>query len=224
MHNLGFKARYVDIDTTSHASRGIALFDGDTVIVNGSDEDMADVQRMQKKDQPMLWFRRGGKAYVIHDAQLIQQAKAAYAPISDAAQAQGRLAGKQGELAGEQAGLAARQGALASREAALESRRSTIEAHRVALHASSEAQEDSGREAALEGQIQGLNAEQAEIDRETKSLDQAAEALSRQESALSQREVAMSTQQKAVSQQVDRELDKVLDDAMSKGLAQPADR
>ena len=224
VHNLGFKARYVDIDTTSHASRGIALFDGDTVIVNGSDEDMADVQRMQKKDQPMLWFRRGGKAYVIHDAQLIQQAKAAYAPISDAAQAQGRLAGKQGELAGEQAGLAARQGALASREAALESRRSTIEAHRVALHASSEAQEDSGREAALEGQIQGLNAEQAEIDRETKSLDQAAEALSRQESALSQREVAMSTQQKAVSQQVDRELDKVLDDAMSKGLAQPADR
>lgn len=223
VHNLGFKARYVDIDTTSHASRGIALFDGDTVIVNGSDEDLADVQRMQKKDQPMLWFRRGDKAYVIRDARLIQQAKAAYAPISDAAQAQGQLAGKQGALAGEQAGLAARQGALASREAGLEGRRSAIEARRVALHADSNAQE-SGREAGLEGQIQGLNAEQAEIDRETKSLDQAAEALSKQESALSQREAAMSTQQKATSQQVDRELDKVLDDAVSKGLAEPADR
>jgi bla regulator protein blaR1 len=224
VHNLGFKACYVDIDTTAHASRGIALFDGDTVIVNGSDEDLADVQRMQKKDQPMLWFRHGDKAYVIRDARLIQRAKAVYAPLSDAAQAQGQLAGKQGALAGEQAGLAARQGALASREASLEGRRSVIEAHRVALHAISETQESSGREAALEGQIQGLNAEQAEIDRETKSLDQAAEALSRQESALSQREAAMSTQQKAVSEQVDRELDQVLNEAMSKGLAEPANR
>jgi beta-lactamase regulating signal transducer with metallopeptidase domain len=223
-HNLGFKARYVDIDTNAHANRGMALFDGDMVIVNGSDKDLADVQGMRKTGQPMLWFRRGDKAYVIHDASLIQQAKEAYAPVNDAAEAQGRLASKQGELAGEQGGLAARQGALASREADLESRRVAIEAQRVATQASSASQEEAAREASLDGQIRGLNAEQAEIDRETKTLDRAAEALSKQESALSEREAAMSTQQKAVSERVDRELDKVLNDAMSKGLAEPANR
>ena len=223
-HNLGFNARHVDVDINAHASRGIALFDGESVMVNGNDEDLADVQRMRKKDQPILWFRRGDKAYVIRDASLIQQAKETYAPINEMAQAQGELASKQGELAGEQSGLAARQAALASREASLESRRANIEAQRAALQADPASAENAEREAAMDGQIRGLNAEQAEINRETRALDQAAEALSRQESALSQREAAMSTQQKAVSEQVDRQLDKVLNDAMSKGMTEPADR
>jgi bla regulator protein blaR1 len=220
-HNLGFNARFVDIDTQANANRGIALFDGNTVMVNGSDRDLSDVQHMRKKDEPMLWFRRGNNAYVVHDANVIRQAKDAYAPLNQLTQAQSSLASKQGELAGQQGGLAARTGALASRQAEVESRRASIEAQRAALQADSTAQETAANEAGLNGQLLGLKAEEAEISRENMSIDRYAAALSKQEAELAQREAAMSKQQKVASDQVDQQLDKILDEAIAKGLAEP---
>jgi septal ring factor EnvC (AmiA/AmiB activator) len=93
---------------------------------------------------------------------------------------------------------------------------------RDALHSTSEDKADN--EASLEGELRGLDQEQAEIQRESKAIDQQASALSKQEAELSQREAAMSKQEQERSQDVDRQMDRVLSDAIAKGLAKPVDR
>ena len=214
----------MDIDTRADADRGFALLDGDMVIVNGSDADLSEARRLHNPREPMLWLRQNGKSYVIHDKDVIRQAEGLYAQTTKLAQAQGELAGKQGELAGQQAGLAARRAALASRQTELEGRRAAIETQREALRAASTSSSNAGNEASLQEQLHGIDKEQAEIQHETMTIDQDAAALSKQEVELSQREAAMSKQQQLSSRDLDRQIDKVLSDAIAKGLAKPADR
>lgn len=216
-------ADHVDIDTHADAARGIALFDGDTVMFNGNESDLADVQRLHNVNDPMLWFRRDGHAYTIHDATLIHQARDAFHPLNELARQQGELAGKQGALAGQQSGLAARQAALASREAELASRRAGFAAQRAAMQ-NITSQDRAEQAAMLKGRLAGVDAEQAEIQREYKEIHRLSEGLSKQAAALSQQQAAVAAQQKRVAQQVDRQLDNVLQEALARGLAQPAQR
>ena len=214
-------ANQVDIDTRPDAPRGIALFDGDTVMVDGNDNDLAEAERLQHANGPVLWFRRGDKAYVVHDAELVRQAREAYRRIGELAQQQGQLAGRQGQLAGEQSGIAARQGALAGRAAEVASRRASIEAQRASAQAGQQAAE---QQASINGQLAGIAAETAEIDRESKELDHQAAALSRRAEELSRQQATMSASQRAASQHAEQALDHVLDNALAKGLAAPASR
>jgi len=218
-----FHARHVHVATHTDADHGFALLDGDMVIVNGSDVDLGEAQRLHKQNEPMLWLRQHGKSYVIRDRDVIKQAEAAYAPSTRLAQAQGELAGKQGELAGQQAALAARQGELASRQVELEGRRTAVEAQHDALRAAGASAEDSGK-ASLDNALRDIDKEQAEMQRQNMQLDQAHAALSKQEAELSKQEDAMSKQEQLSSQETDRQMDKVLSEAIAKGLATPADK
>ncbi|MGC1549605.1 MAG: M56 family metallopeptidase [Rhodanobacter sp.] len=223
-HNLGFiHARYVDIDTQSNASRGFALFDGDTVMINGSDSDLADVQRMHKTSEPVLWFRRGDKAYVIHDNSFIQRAKSTYAPISELAEMQGRLAGKQGELAGQEGGLAARSGELAGQQAELESQRAVIASQRAELTVEpTNSANSTERSAALVQQTHGLDARTKDIAQQQAELSREQSVLSKQQSVLSKQQAELSRHQREVSEKANRQMDQLLDEALAKGVAQAA--
>jgi bla regulator protein BlaR1 len=221
--NLGFNARDMDIYTRNDADRGFALYDGNLLIVNGKDSDLADIRHARTSNGPMLWFRRGGKAYVSHDAELIAHAKAAYAPIREVTYAQSELAAQQSSLAGQQSGLAAREGALASREAELASRRASLESQRAVLQGAA-AEKNSAQYQALQGQMDGLDASHADIDRERRELQEEEQALSRQEAELSARQTHQSAQQTAALRQANQQLEKVLDEALARGLAKPTNR
>jgi bla regulator protein blaR1 len=220
--DLGIHVHHMDIDTQPQTSRGIALFDGDSMLLNGSDADLVEIHRLNKTNQPTLWFRRGDKAYVIHDADVIRRAKDAILPISRMAQEQARLAAEQSALAGQQDGLAERQRALAGLQAMLASQRARLEAQRAELMASTLEPQSEGR--AAMGEIRGINDHEAEIERQSKQISEQAQMLTEHEAAMSAREAAMSAQQKAASEQANQQLDSVLDEAMSKGLAQPDSR
>jgi bla regulator protein BlaR1 len=216
-----FNAAHVEIDTKAHADHGFVLLDGDTVIVQGSDADLARAQRLDHGNAPLLWLRQNNKSYLIRDTDVIRHAQDIYAQSAQVAQAQGELAGKQGELAGQQAGLAARHADLASRQADVENRRAALMQH-AAQRATP--QDGGDNEASLEGELRGLDRELADIQRENKAIDQQASALSRQEAELSKQEAAMSKQEQQHSQDRNRQLDRVLSDAIAKGLAKPVDR
>ncbi|RUL74926.1 M56 family metallopeptidase [Dyella choica] len=219
-----FHAHHVDIDTQPHTDRGFVLLDGDTVVVDGSDADLALARRLSKTNGSLLWLRENGKSYVIRNADTIRQAKDIYAQSAQLAQAQGELAGKQGELAGQQAALAARQGALASRQSEIAGRRAAIQAQREASRTAPASPDSIGNEASLAGQLRGIDAEEAEVQRQSKAIDQAAAALSRQATDLSRHETAMSRQQQLSSQQMNKRLDEMLRSAIAKGLAKPVDQ
>jgi bla regulator protein blaR1 len=219
--DIGIAAKHMDIDTERNATRGMAIFDGDDFVLKGSDNDLDKVRQLHKGNEPMIWFRRDDKAYVVHDANTMRKARQAMEPVQHLAQQQGGLAGEQGELAGRQEGLADREKALADRQVQLADRRAQLEA-RVAELEADKAAASATRDAQAE--LRSLDGEQAGIDRETQSIAQEAQAISARQAEMSTRQAAMSAREKAASELADQQLDRLLDDALSKGLAQPVPR
>jgi bla regulator protein BlaR1 len=215
----------MDIDINSDAKRGFVLFDGDSLIVNGSDADSRTAYRYYKPPVPMLWYRNGGTSYVIHDPDIIQEARDTYSRVTEVAREQGELAGRQGSLAGQQAGLAAREAALAGRQAELEGRRAALQAKKEALRAKAEASEEKvADDASLTGQLTGVDEEAAEISRQYANIHSEQKDLSDRQKQLEHEMENLNARQKEASDQVDAQIGKLLDKAKTKGLVEPANR
>jgi bla regulator protein blaR1 len=220
-----YSARHIDVDVHSSAKHGFVLFDGDSLIVNGSNADAHDAYRYYKPPVPMLWYRSGDKSYVIRDSDIIEEARETYMSVTDLAREQGELSGRQGELAGEQAGLAAREAALAGRQSELAGRRATLEAKQEVLRASQETSEEKMVEgSSLTGQLRGMDEEAAEINREYANIHSEEKDLSQRQKELTRDMETLSAKQKDASEKVDAQMDKLLDKAKARGIAEPVGR
>lgn len=244
----GYAARHVDIDTYSNARNGFALYDGDTITVNGTQADLGRAERLHRASGgPLLWVRRGDQAYVIRDKATMERAKAIYAPVTALAREQGRLAGQQGALAGRQAGLAARDAALAQEQAALAQRQAEAQAQNAqqrsaellrreaqAQQRATEAQQRAlEREAEAqrrdaEAQQRALEREQAQLEQRQAGshgdLDAQRKALEAQQQALEQQQRALEQRQQQADRAAQQAMGRLIDEALAKGLAEDASR
>jgi bla regulator protein BlaR1 len=217
----GFSAHHIDIDTHANASDGFALFDGDTITINGSDTDLDAVKSLhQANKDPMLWFRHGNAAYIIRDKAFIEQARNIYAPQTELARQQGRLAGEQGRLAGQQAGLAARDAGFAQEQAAL--------AQQQAQFSAQAAMQTTGDKQALDAQRRALDSERARLEQRhtalRSELDASRHELESQQHALEQQQHALEQRQQQASRMAEQAMNKLLNEALAKGLAQNVSR
>lgn len=212
-----FSARHVEIDTHSNAREGFALIDADAVTISGSQSDLNTVEQLSKANMPMLWFRRGDKAYLIRDANYIQRARAIYAPVSALGRQQGTLGGAQGRLGGLQGGLGARQGALGSQQGQLASQQAKLASEQAAL--SGQAHDDK-RRAELETRVAALQTREDELGRQQDALGQQQEALGKQQESLGARQEALGKRQEQATALANQQIGKLLDEALAKGVAQ----
>jgi len=268
---FGFDIDNMHIDIDSNGRQGFALLDGKTAIFNGSPADFAAVKRLRHGHQPLAWFRRDGKAYLIRDKGLVERARKIYAPVTELATDQGRLAGKQGEIAGRQAGLAARdaafaeaQGELAQQQAQLATETTGREAAAMAraqaavarqqariarMQASAQASSDASELARAQAQLtreqarltsevsiqqaneksreatrRGLDAAQARLEQrhaaEQKELAVEQRSLEAEQAGLEKRMHALQERQQEASRQASQAMDRLLEEAKAKGLAQ----
>ena len=208
----GFSAHHIDIDTHTGAQYGFALLDKDSVIINGSDLDVATARSMRGQSQPLLLFRRGSNSYVIRDETYLTRAKAAYAAVTELSKEQGRLSGEQGRISGQESGIGARQGALGERLARIATREAEI-ATRQAQRPSS----DQG-----ESERASFDAQRAEIDRERVGLEREQQDLEKQQDALAKQEEALAHREEKAIEQATQQMSRLLDEALAKGVAQPA--
>ena len=213
--DLGFNAHHVDVDIHSNASRGFVMIEGDTVMINGNDNDLDIAKELHQGNGPVLWFRRGDKAYVIHDASYIERAKAAYAPINDLARQQGELGAQQGRLGGKQGALGARQGELGAQQGQMAAREAVLAAQ-LAAQPSQDA-----RAAAQEARL-AQQASRDEFRRREDVLRQQQVELSKQQAELSQQQKALSGRMRLTSDKANQQMDQLLDEAVTKGIAQAA--
>ena len=221
----GLRAHYANVAIHTDASEGFALLDGDAAIVNGSDVDLAAAKRLQRDGKPMMWFRRGDKAYLIDDPAYVQRAKAAYAPVDALAKQQGELGGKQGALGGKQGALGAQQGALGARQGQLAGQRAMLASRQAMLAAPSSQHE---RPAETQANRTRLEASEQELDRQQEKLSQQQSALGRQQAELGKQQEALGAQQEALGKrqeqatsQASQQIGKLLDEAIAKGVAKP---
>lgn len=221
--DFGPHAHHVDIDTHDHAPDGFALFDGDTVIVNGADSDVDAARRLHTGNAAMLWFRQGDKAYLTRDTAIIARARAIYAPLGELSRAQGRLAGQQGELAGRQSGLAARDAGFAQEQAELAREQAALAAEQAAAPTGKDS--EAARQA-LATREQALEARQADLEQRHATLEQTLatqqHALEARQGAFEKQQQALELRQQAASRDAYQQIRQLLEDAVRQGKAEPA--
>jgi len=218
------RTSHVDIDIEAGAPRGFAIIEPDFITLQGTESDLATARELQRGDEPILWMRRGNDAYVVRDRALLQRARDTYAPMRDMAREQGQMAGKQGELAGRQSGLAARIAALSTRRVQMDSERIAITQERQKLrmeHPDGSAAE-AGVAASFDARLQSIQERMADLERERAEIDREQADLSRHQADLSRQQADISRHERDVAQQVHSQLDRLIDQAVSDGLAQPS--
>ncbi len=141
----------------------VFLYGDGSVTMSGSTDEIAKVKRLRgSANEDVLWFRRGGKEYVVRDAALLKQAK-------ELSKAQGELGSRQGELGGRQGALGARQGALGAEMGTL---------------ASDRARRGDGDDRDLDRREKELSAKMEDLGRQQEELGRQQEALGRQQEEL----------------------------------------
>ncbi|MGN2248694.1 M56 family metallopeptidase [Frateuria sp. GZRe14] len=216
----GFAGHHVHIDNHSDARSGLAIFDGDTTIINGNDADISAARHLQRGNAPLVWFRHAGKAYVVHDPAVVARAKAIYAPVTELASEQGRLAGEQGRLAGQQAGLAARDAAFAGEQADLAREAAEIAAQAVEVNPGP----DEGASRAREARQHALEQRQAELEQRHAALQKEIAGQQRdleaQQAAFGKQQQALAEHQQEVSRKAELQMQQLLEEAVRNGKAQ----
>ncbi|MCW0392952.1 hypothetical protein NB690_003526 [Xanthomonas sacchari] len=169
---------------------------GNHSTMSGSSDELASMKRETQGDG--LWFRRGGKRYVVHDPALLARFDALFEPIGKLGAQQGELGKRQGALGREQGELGREQGKLAQEAAARALARIDMDA--VAAKAQANAQ------AALAQRQDALSAKMR--------------TLGEQQAALGRQQGELGARQGELSAQLDREVDRLFDAAIAAGSAQ----
>ena len=138
-----------------------------SMTMHGSGSDLRRARELRTGTEPLLYIRRGGKAYVVRDAALLQQAQAIFKP--------------QQELGRKQAALGARQAALGTRQAELGAKQAELASRQVASRGGSEdyahQQGELGRQQGALGEQQGaLGQEQGKLGEQQARLGREAQA------------------------------------------------
>lgn len=134
----------------------------ESVSMSGSTDDIGRARALRRGDEPLLYVRQDGAAYVIRDPATLAQARALFKPQEELGERQGELGRRQGELGARQGELGAEQGRLGSLQANSPPR----EAAALALQ-----QSELGRRQGELGRLQGeLGRQQGELGREQARL------------------------------------------------------
>lgn len=178
------------------------LIDGDDVTMAGHSDDIRTAQRLKQGNAPVLWVRQDGKQYVVRDAATLQRVKAAHLPVQQLGEQQGKLGEQQGALGERQSNLGAKQGELGGKMAAI-----------AAEQANAAVQGKAARQAEIDRRMDALADEQQQLARQQ-------EALARQQEPLARQQEALARNQMAATDRMQRDVDRLLGEAIRSGKAQ----
>ena len=91
----------------------VYLPDNGTTTMSSRTEDVARARHYQRGDEPLFWFRDGGREYVVRDRGVLREVVDLWDPVIE-------IGGEQGRIGAQQATIGVRQGAREmSRDSAL---------------------------------------------------------------------------------------------------------
>jgi len=165
----------------------VHFLDDKTTSMSGKLSDIDRARRFKQPNERIMWFRDGGREYVIRDPATLKEIEVIWRPVKEIGDAQGKL-GKQmgelgrkmGELGSQQGLLGTRQGTMSTRQATLsmrESNRSLSDAQRADLARQRGVLQDQMR--ALEQQMRALEAPMKELEARMQPLNREMEVFSK---------------------------------------------
>ncbi len=203
-----------------------------------SSDGNSDVVNSLRRNFPgdFIWFIRGGKAYIIRDPATIKQAMDFFAPTQELGRKQEELGKQQEALGAQQEALGAKQEALGEQMEKVRVKIPDMTAELQKLEAELKkmgtdgTQDDLGRIQEKIGEIQARIGEvqaqagekQSELGEKQGALGEEQGKLGEQQGKLGEQQGKLGEQQEAASRRANREMKRLLDQAVASGLAKPA--
>lgn len=149
----------------------IIFLDDDHTTMSGSTDDIQRARRHRRPGEPMLWFRNGGREYVVRDRRIVDDAIALWIPVNELGNQQGDLGSKQGELGAKQGEIGARQGQLGAEQGNVGARQGTLGARQATLAAREHRLQSDADRRAFDEERRQIDREMRELDGEMRALD-----------------------------------------------------
>jgi hypothetical protein len=193
---------------SSNTNEAYVLLRENNSVMNGSMDDLREAQRLQRNGEELLWFRRGNAKYVVRDPAVLQQVRASYAEVMRLGDAQSALGNRQAAIGNKQAAIGGKQAAIGNLQAQLGAKQAELATRRM------QGNETDAGMAELDRQQAALNKKQAELDAPMAELD-------RQHAELDSQQAALDRKMQAADARAEREVRRLMDEAVAKGTAQP---
>ena len=203
----------------------VLLLNENHTMMSGSSEDTDRAKSFQKGNEQLLWFRRGGREYLVRDPVLLQQVQEVYRPLHEIGGDQAKIGAKQAELGGRQAELGKKQAALGGKQAEIGAKQAQIGARQAAFAARTAGKErpdrdelESGRRQ-LELEMQQLDRQMQELSAQMNTFNSPMGELSKEMGSLSQEMNVLSRKMQEASAKAEAQMSDLLDRAISSGAA-----
>jgi beta-lactamase regulating signal transducer with metallopeptidase domain len=194
----------------------------DSLTMSGTTEDARHVEKLRKQiPGDFIWFQRDEKSYVIRDQATIDRAKAFWAPQEELGKKQQELGKKQEALGKQQQELGAKMEKVRVNVPDLTAELEKLKAELKAL-SSGATSEQVGHIQSEIGEMQSKigNIQSQAGDQEGK-LGEEMGALGEKQGKLGEQQGELGNRQGELAEQANRQMKQLLDDAITKGIAQP---
>jgi hypothetical protein len=194
----------------------------DSLTMSGTTEDARHVEKLRKQiPGDFIWFQRDEKSYVIRDQATIDRAKAFWAPQEDLGKKQQELGKQQEALGKQQQELGAKMEKVRVNVPDMTAELEKLKAELKAL-SSGATSEQVGHIQSEIGEMQSKigNIQSQAGDQEGK-LGEEMGALGEKQGKLGEQQGELGNRQGELAEQANRQMKQLLDDAITKGIAQP---
>jgi len=196
----------------SPSSNGYVLLKDDHNIMNGSTADLQQARRLDDGNGVLL-LRRDGRAYVVRDAGMLSRFEQLFAETTRLGEEQGRLGERQGKLGERQGEIGGRMGEIGARIGELAARQAQLA---LATHGKA-------NDALMREQMEAARREAEKVRAEMYSpaMREEMRELARRQSELGKLQAELGRQQADASVRAQREAERLIQEAIRDGLAQP---
>jgi hypothetical protein len=207
--------------------RYVMLREDGGIMSSGSREDVETARRFRRSGESLLWFRQGGREFVVRDPNTLSQVESIWQPVNELGNEQGRLGAEQGRLGAKQGELGARQGQLGAEQGKLGARQGEIGEAQARLAArESAAQTTAAREAleqdrrSIAQKIRDLEEDMRLLDKRMRELDEPMRELNAPMEGLSREMALLGKKMEEASRRAQEEMRALLERAIATGLAE----
>jgi len=196
------------------------------VTMSGSWQDAERLKRTYANER-VLWFRHGGKGYVVKDPGALDEAEQINRPIAEigakqgeAGAKQGAIGAKQGAVGAKQGEIGARQGTIGAKLGAIGARQGTLAARELGGLTDAERHELEAEHERLAKEMDALNEEMSKLNDEMRRASEPMDEFNEEMRGLSREMDELSGQMNEAVAKANTEMIALVERLIKNGLAQ----
>ncbi|HJR61578.1 MAG TPA: M56 family metallopeptidase [Vicinamibacterales bacterium] len=196
--------------------------------MSGRSGDVERARRLRQSGEPLLWFLKNGKEYVVRDPAVLNELDNIWEPVGRIGGEQGKVGGKQGEIGARQGEIGMKQGEIGAQQGAVGARQGVVGSRLGALAgrqgrqlSDSERQDIERERQTLDRQMRDLDREMQELGAKMRELEKPMRDLGDDMEVLGREMEVLGRKMREASAKADADMRLLIDKAIARGAAQP---